>query len=223
MLSLEFTRSFKLLFSGDLSPSSFVFSSFVVQFSRSVLLPALADSLYSISHRVRFVKRFFKTFLSFLFPRTRFPLRLLPAVFLTACLLYHCALRLSRGFFNFFQVFYLFSLRLRALVTSLSRACIYSITLFLSCQLFFVFFYSPFLIFAVLHTFDNFLLRFLYMRCFTRFSRFLPPIYIYMCGVFSPILHLVIIRGLCYFQHSERRTRRQTRFQSIYTNPLQAG
>ena len=54
-------------FSGDLSPSSFVFSSFVVQFSRSVLLSALADSLYSISHRFRFVKRFFKTFLSFFF------------------------------------------------------------------------------------------------------------------------------------------------------------
>lgn len=102
MLSLEFTRSFKLLFSGDLSPSSFVFSSFVVQFSRSVLLPALADSLYSISHRVRFVKSFFKTFFKFFAPSDSFPAPL------TACRLFDSLSIISLRFTfvkRFFQLF----------------------------------------------------------------------------------------------------------------------
>ena len=59
--SLEFNE----FFGSSFDVPCFVFSSFVVQFSRYRFVAALCDSLYSISHSVPFVKGFSKLFSSF--------------------------------------------------------------------------------------------------------------------------------------------------------------
>ena len=73
-------------------------SSFVVQFSRSNLPPALADSFVIISPNFSLVKYFFKSFSSFFRD-------ICSPVFWGACLSYHNKTRLSSTFLNFFQVF----------------------------------------------------------------------------------------------------------------------
>ena len=59
--SLEFNE----FFGSSFDVPCFVFSSFVVQFSRYRFVAALCDSLYSISHSVPFVKGFSKLFSGF--------------------------------------------------------------------------------------------------------------------------------------------------------------
>ena len=56
---------FNEFFGSSFDVPCFVFSSFVVQFSRYRFVAALCDSLYSISHSVPFVKGFSKLFSSF--------------------------------------------------------------------------------------------------------------------------------------------------------------
>ncbi len=161
-------------FSGDFSPSSFVFSSFVVQFSRSVFLSALADSLYSISHRFRFVKRFFKTFLSFffLFLASSFA-HCLPSF---RQLVYYITSPFvcQEVFSNFFKFLFPLSSSSRpSRYRSLKRAYILSLSsLFVNSFLSFFTFLSPTSLFCTL--FVSFFRPLLYV-CF--YSCFLPLFY----------------------------------------------
>ena len=76
----------------------FAFSSFVVQFSRSVLTSALRDSLYTISHTSLFVNPFLDFFQIFFSSAWLFPAR--PSC--GAPLYYHTSLHLSSVFFIIF-------------------------------------------------------------------------------------------------------------------------
>ena len=81
----------------------FLFSSFVVQFSRYIRSP-LSDSLFIIPQAFAFVKYFFKVFSTFFFYSTLFALFSWLS-FSATFALYHKVSRLSRGFCNFFEVF----------------------------------------------------------------------------------------------------------------------
>lgn len=82
----------------------FAFSSFVVQFSRSVLASALRDSLHSISHTSLFVNPFLDFFQIF-FPRLD-SIRLVPL----AELLYNITLQLvCQVLFSIFGIFFFYS------------------------------------------------------------------------------------------------------------------
>ena len=84
--SLEFNE----FFGSSFDVPCFVFSSFVVQFSRYRFVAALCDSLYSISHSVPFVKGFSKLFSSFFstfsFASSRIFLLLFCALLVSPCL-----------------------------------------------------------------------------------------------------------------------------------------
>ena len=122
--SLEFNE----FFGSSFDVPCFVFSSFVVQFSRYRFVAALCDSLYSISHSVPFVKGFSKLFSSFFSTFSFAPSRnflLLFAFSLSslslghrlpcgALLYYHFLLLLSTPFFTFFQLFRAFFSTFRA-------------------------------------------------------------------------------------------------------------
>ena len=84
----------------------FAFSSFVVQFSRSVLTSALRDSLYSISHTSLFVNPFFRFFSNPFSSAWLFTAR--PSC--GASLYYHIFLSLSTPFLLFLAKKYFFLL-----------------------------------------------------------------------------------------------------------------
>ena len=116
--SLEFNE----FFGSSFDVPCFVFSSFVVQFSRYRFATALCDSLYSISYSVPFVKGFSKLFSSFFSTFSFAPSRnflLLFAFSLSslslghrlpcgALLYYHFLPLLSTPFCTFFPFFPLF-------------------------------------------------------------------------------------------------------------------
>ena len=116
--SLEFNE----FFGSSFDVPCFVFSSFVVQFSRYRFATALCDSLYSISYSVPFVKGFSKLFSSFFstfsFAPSRnflllfaFSLSSLPLGHRLPCgalLYYHFLPLLSTPFCTFFAFFLLF-------------------------------------------------------------------------------------------------------------------
>ena len=122
--SLEFNE----FFGSSFDVPCFVFSSFVVQFSRYRFVAALCDSLYSISHSVPFVKGFSKLFSSFFSTFSslqvafsasflRSPCLSLPFGHRLPCgalLYYHFLLLLSTPFFTFFQLFRAFFSTFRA-------------------------------------------------------------------------------------------------------------
>ena len=186
------------------------------------MLSALADSLYSISHRFRFVKRFFKTFLSFffLFLASSFA-HCLPSF---RQLVYYITSPFvcQEVFSNFFKFLFPLSSSSRpSRYRSLKRAYILSLSsLFVNSFLSFFTFLSLTSLFCTL--FVSFFALVLHALAFAPFSGSLFLFYIYMCGSLSAVLYIVTCVDLCYFQHSDARPRRQTRFQSIYTNALQA-
>ena len=116
--SLEFNE----FFGSSFDVPCFVFSSFVVQFSRYRFATALCDSLFSISYSVPFVKGFLKLFSSFFSTFSFAPSRnflLLFAFSLSslslghrlpcgALLYYHFLPLLSTPFCTFFPFFLLF-------------------------------------------------------------------------------------------------------------------
>ena len=118
--SLEFNE----FFGSSFDVPCFVFSSFVVQFSRYRFATALCDSLYSISYSVPFVKGFLKLFSSFfstfssaqshnrllLLALSLSPLPLGHRLPCGALLYYHFLPLLSTPFFTFFRFFCLFPL-----------------------------------------------------------------------------------------------------------------
>ena len=130
MFSLEFTRSFKLFSQEILLSFELCFLVFRCSIFKVRSLPALADSLYSISHRSRFVKRFFKTFFEF------FILSFLLQALLSACRLFDSLSIISlrapfvKRFFLTFSSFYSLFLSLYTLsrYRSLKRAFILSLS-----------------------------------------------------------------------------------------------
>lgn len=98
----------------------FLFSSFVVQFSRYIRSP-LSDSLLIIPQAFAFVKYFFKFFQLFSFTRLFFALFSWLS-FSATFALYHKVSRLSRGFCNFFEFFSTSHCSLSS--SSLSATCV---------------------------------------------------------------------------------------------------